>query len=135
MRLCIFKDTLDATLAPKTRSKLKPYVGCELSWMSPHQAPLFPQEMAKSRPLDVKGQRGFKILILNEVDRLSREAQHSLRRTMEKYSSACRLVLACSNISKVGLHTSIDPWISYKVIPSAKQIELPNVMPQISTLI
>ncbi len=56
--------------------------------------------MAKSRPLDVKGQRGFKILILNEVDRLSREAQHSLRRTMEKYSSACRLVLACSNISK-----------------------------------
>jgi len=57
--------------------------------------------MAKSRPLDVKGQRGFKILILNEVDRLSREAQHSLRRTMEKYSSACRLVLACSNISKV----------------------------------
>lgn len=61
---------------------------------------LYLQEIAKSRPLDVKGQRGFKILILNEVDRMSREAQHSLRRTMEKYSSACRLVLACSNISK-----------------------------------
>lgn len=61
----------------------------------------FCQEMAKSRPLDVKGQKGFKILILNEVDRISRDAQHSLRRTMEKYSSACRLVLSCSNISKV----------------------------------
>ena len=59
--------------------------------------------MAKSRPIDLKGQRSFKILILNEVDRLSREAQASLRRTMEKYSSACRLVMACNNVSKVGL--------------------------------
>ncbi|KAK9806998.1 hypothetical protein WJX72_010071 [[Myrmecia] bisecta] len=59
------------------------------------------KDMAKSRPLDIKGQRGFKVLILNEVDRLSKEAQHSLRRTMEKYSQACRLVLCCNNVSKV----------------------------------
>lgn len=59
------------------------------------------KEMAKSRPIDTVGQKGFKVLLLNEVDSLSKEAQHSLRRTMEKYSSACRLVMCCNNVSKV----------------------------------
>lgn len=58
------------------------------------------QDMCKNRPLDLRGQRGFKVLILNEVDRLTKEAQHSLRRTMEKYSASCRLILCCSNVSK-----------------------------------
>mmetsp|Transcript_11741 Transcript_11741/g.30075 ORF Transcript_11741/g.30075 Transcript_11741/m.30075 type:complete len:357 (-) Transcript_11741:48-1118(-) len=59
------------------------------------------KEMAKSRPVDMQGNRGFKVLVLNEVDKLSKEAQAGLRRTMEKYSSACRLIMLCSNISKV----------------------------------
>ncbi|KAG9452043.1 hypothetical protein H6P81_004947 [Aristolochia fimbriata] len=59
------------------------------------------KEMAKSRPIDTKGKKGFKVLVLNEVDKLSREAQHSLRRTMEKYSASCRLILCCNSSSKV----------------------------------
>ncbi|CAN6722962.1 unnamed protein product [Malus baccata var. baccata] len=59
------------------------------------------KEMAKNRPLDTKGKKGYKILVLNEVDKLSREAQHSLRRTMEKYSAYCRLILCCNSSSKV----------------------------------
>ncbi|XP_039002641.1 replication factor C subunit 3 isoform X3 [Hibiscus syriacus] len=59
------------------------------------------KEMAKNRPIDTKGKRGYKVLILNEVDKISREAQHSLRRTMEKYSSSCRLILCCNSSSKV----------------------------------
>ena len=59
------------------------------------------KEMAKSRPIDAAGNQGFKVLLLNEVDNLSKEAQHGLRRTMEKYSQACRLVLVCNSVSKV----------------------------------
>ncbi|KAJ4832643.1 Subunit of heteropentameric Replication factor C (RF-C) [Turnera subulata] len=59
------------------------------------------KEMAKNRPIDTKGKKGFKVLVLNEVDKLSREAQHSLRRTMEKYSASCRLILCCNSSSRV----------------------------------
>ncbi|GAU16314.1 hypothetical protein TSUD_299460 [Trifolium subterraneum] len=59
------------------------------------------KEMAKNRPIDTKGKKGFKVLVLNDVDKLSREAQHSLRRTMEKYSAYCRLILCCNSSSRV----------------------------------
>ncbi|KAF4389939.1 hypothetical protein G4B88_003422 [Cannabis sativa] len=59
------------------------------------------KEMAKNRPIDTKGRKGYKVLVLNEVDKLSREAQNSLRRTMEKYSAYCRLILCCNSSSKV----------------------------------
>ncbi|XP_052117725.1 replication factor C subunit 3 [Arachis duranensis] len=59
------------------------------------------KEMAKNRPIDTKGKKGYKVLVLNDVDKLSREAPHSLRQTMEKYSAYCRLILCCNSSSRV----------------------------------
>jgi replication factor C small subunit len=59
------------------------------------------KSFARTRPL---GDFPFKIVSLDEADSLTRDAQHALRRTMERYVTTCRFCLICNYSSRI-----IDP--------------------------
>jgi replication factor C small subunit len=47
------------------------------------------------------GDAPFKLLVLDEADHLTADAQHALRRTMESYAASCRMVLICNYSSRI----------------------------------
>ncbi|MCS7127014.1 MAG: replication factor C small subunit [Thaumarchaeota archaeon] len=44
---------------------------------------------------------GFKVLLLDESDMLTAEAQHAFRRVMEQFSGTCRFVLAANYLNRI----------------------------------
>ncbi|TFG01472.1 MAG: replication factor C small subunit [Promethearchaeota archaeon] len=56
------------------------------------------KDFAKARPpIEIP----FKILILDEADNMTGPAQQALRRTMEKYTKNCRMILICNYSNKI----------------------------------
>ena len=58
------------------------------------------KDFAKTTPLS----SDFKIILLDEADNMSTDAQEALRRTMERYARITRFVLSCNREEKI-----IDP--------------------------
>ncbi len=56
------------------------------------------KDFAKSKP---PYEIPFKILILDEADNMTAPAQQALRRTMEKYTKNCRMILICNYSNKI----------------------------------
>ncbi|MFX1236304.1 MAG: replication factor C small subunit [Promethearchaeota archaeon] len=56
------------------------------------------KDFAKTRP---PSGIPFKILILDEADNMTAPAQQALRRTMEKYTPNCRIILICNYSNKI----------------------------------
>lgn len=70
--------------------------------------------------------RSFKVVVLTEVDKLTKQAQAGLRRTMEKYSGNCRIIMICNSPSKV-----IDPVRSRCLgirVPSPSEADLTELL-------
>jgi len=62
---------------------------------------------------------GFKILLLDEADQLTSDAQHAFRRVMEQFSTTCRFILAANYANRI-----IEPIQSRCAVFRFKPIEL-----------
>jgi len=81
------------------------------------------KETAAMQQLNDAYQKPFKVIILNEAENITKDAQHALRRTMEKYASSCKIILCCDSSSRI-----IEPLKSRCMIirvsaPSDKDLE------------
>ena len=56
---------------------------------------------ASTTALQMDARINLKVVVVTEADKLTREAQQSLRRTMEKFMSSCRLILVAEQCSRL----------------------------------
>lgn len=90
------------------------------------------KEIAGNSNVESKSGKGFKILIINEADKLSKDAQGGLRRTMEKYMKNCRMVLVCNHVHKL-IHPIRSRCLNIR-IPAPDTTSISNVLAEICKL-
>ena len=90
------------------------------------------KETSSFAQLDSESQKNFKVIVLLEADKMTKEAQSALRRTMEKYSENCRIIMVVNDLSSI-----IDPIRSRCFalrIPSPKKEEIKKILENIKKM-
>lgn len=59
------------------------------------------KEVAQTQQVDAAAKQKFKVVVINEAEHLTRDAQAALRRTMEKYSPNLRLILLANSTANI----------------------------------
>ncbi|SCV73342.1 BQ2448_7268 [Microbotryum intermedium] len=59
------------------------------------------KDIAQTQQVDLNAKKRFKVVIINEADSLSRDAQSALRRTMEKFTANLRIILCANSTSRI----------------------------------
>ncbi|CAO3630344.1 unnamed protein product [Cunninghamella echinulata] len=59
------------------------------------------KEAAQNQLVISGNKHSFKVIVIDQADSLTRDAQAALRRTMEKYTTNMRLILCCNSLNKI----------------------------------
>lgn len=101
------------------------------------------KDMASLAPIDFSGtkRKSLKVIVLHEVDRMSRLAQQALRRTIERYARTCRMIMVCESATRVieplrsrclGIRVALpnrDSVISVlRDVAARERVELPDTL-------
>ena len=87
------------------------------------------KETSSFAQLDSESQKNFKVIVLLEADKMTKEAQSALRRTMEKYSENVRIIMIVNDLASI-----IDPIRSRCFalrIPAPSKDEIKDILKNI----
>ena len=80
------------------------------------------KEVAQTQQVDQNARQRFKVVVINEADQLTRDAQAALRRTMEKYSPNLRLILLANSTGNIIAPIRSRTLLVRVAAPSEKEI-------------
>lgn len=87
------------------------------------------KEVAQTQQLDTTAKKSFKVIVLNEADGLSKDAQHALRRTMEKYMANMRIIMVCNSTSKILAPIKSRCFLIRVAAPTQKEVSIHALFP------